>query len=114
MKITGFENDVAILKELGTRIKRQRIASNLSQVQLAMKCGLSESSIKRIESGNDFRILHLIKIMGALDIAENLDLLIPVESTDYKAIFEEQPSRKRVRTKKASEPPKWSWGEDKE
>ena len=113
MKITGFESEAAILRELGDRIRDQRIARQCSQTQLAEQCGLSEGTVRRIENGKEFRISQLIKIMSFFGIAENLDILIPAESKDYKAIFDSKPKRKRAKSKK-EQAPKWKWGDEAE
>ena len=54
MKITGLESEAAILTELGERLRAQRISLQYSQTQLAEKCGLSETTIKRVESGKGY------------------------------------------------------------
>jgi len=48
-----------------------------------------------------------------LDILENINTLVPEESTDYKKIFEEKAPRKRVRQKNETGKVDWTWGEDK-
>lgn len=113
MKITGHESEWAILKELGKRIKEHRIALNMTQMELAKKCNISISTETRIENGDDSKMSNYIRIMEALGILENLDVLIPEAKPDYKAIFEERPARKRVRTGNKQTKSTWVWGEDR-
>ncbi len=114
MKITGYENENLILKELGERIKKYRISMNMTQSELVKKSGVSLSTLVRIENGEDTKLSNLIKIMLVLNISENIDMLIPEEKSDYKAIFEEKKSRKRVRKKNIGKNSDWVWGEDKQ
>ena len=113
MHITGFENENLILRELGNRLKQYRISLNLTQSDLSQKCGISMSTVVRIENGDDTKISNYIRILSGLDILENINTLIPEESADYKQLFEERTQRKRVRLKKESNVPEWIWGEDK-
>ncbi len=113
MKIKGNENEQAVLKEIGSRIKEYRISLNMTQADLAHKCGISSSTEVRIESGEDSKFSNYIKILSALNMLENIDLLVPTPQPDFKSLFEEKPSRKRVRTKTSKPNSNWVWGEDK-
>ena len=113
MHITGFENEKFILSELGNRIKQYRISLNLTQTELAEKCGISMSTVVRIENGDDIKFSNYIRILSGLDILENINTLVPEESADYKKIFEEKVPRKRVRQKNETGKADWTWGEDK-
>ena len=72
-----------MLKELGSRIKQHRIALDITQIDLAKKCGISISTETRIESGDDSKMSNYIKIMTALGIIDNINILIPEKQLDY-------------------------------
>jgi len=113
VKITAYESEKAILSELGERVKQYRISEDITQAELAERCGISLGTEARIENGEDSKISNYIKIMIELGVSENLDLLIPELEPDYKAMFEERPNRKRAsKTHKKAEST-WVWGEDK-
>lgn len=115
MKITGYENGQEILTELGIRIRQQRIKLNLTQAQFARRCGISLSTLVRIESGEDSKISNHIKILDGLKMTGNLDLLIAETQPDYKAMYTGKRERMRVKHTKApkkTHKPKWKWGED--
>ena len=114
MKITGNENEKTILKELGSRIRQQRLALELTQAELAERCGISLSTEIRIENGDDSKMTNYIKILSALNMSGNFDVLIPEAQPDYKSLFEEKPKRQRAKSKKAKTSSTWTWGEDKE
>ena len=113
MKLTGYKSETTILKELGNRIKQHRISMNMTQAELAENCGISMSTEVRIENGDDSKMSNYIKIITALGLAENFDMLIPEEQPDYKAMFEERPVKKRVRRSAKSTETTWTWGEDR-
>lgn len=113
MKIIGRENEQVIIKELGFRIKQYRISLNITQNGLADKCGLSSSTVVRIESGEDSKISNYIKIMEGLGLLSNIDVLIPEVQPDFKAMFENRTPRQRVKTSHSNHKSNWVWGEDK-
>ena len=114
MKIIGNENEKTILQELGSRIRQQRLVLELTQAELADRCGISLSTEIRIENGDDSKMTNYIKILSAFSMSGNFDILIPEVQPDYKSLFEENPKRKRAKSKKAKTSSTWTWGEDKE
>lgn len=113
MKITGNENEQAILKEIGTRIKQYRISLNVTQSNLADKCGISASTVVRIENGVDSKFSNYIKILNGLRLIQNIDILIPEIQPDFKALFEQKAPRQRARSSDTDLKSGWVWGEDK-
>lgn len=113
MIITGNQNEQTILKEIGQRIKQHRISLNITQAELADKCGISSSTEVRIENGVDSKFSNYIKILSALNMLDNLDILIPEMQPDFKSLFEEKPVRKRAKRNSKKQSTKWVWGEDK-
>ncbi|MCH5211672.1 MAG: helix-turn-helix transcriptional regulator [Oscillospiraceae bacterium] len=113
MKITGNENEQAILKELGTRVKQYRISLNITQADLAAKCGISSSTVVRLENGIDSKFSNYIKILNGLRLTQNIDMLIPEMQPDFKALFEQKAPRQRVKSRRAKPKSNWVWGEDK-
>ena len=113
MKITGNESEQTVLKELGARIKQYRISLNITQAELADKCGISSSTEVRIENGVDSKISNYIKILNALGLMQNLDILIPEIQPDFKALFEQKPARQRVKSNNNKRKSNWVWEEDK-
>ncbi len=113
MKIRGTESELAILKELGARTKQHRIDLNMTQEDFAERCGLSVSTLVRIEMGTDAKMSNYIKILSALNISENIDLLLPEKQPDYKLIFDKNNVRQRVKSSHKGTHKKWTWEEDK-
>ncbi len=114
MKITGNESEKAVLREMGERIRECRVALNFTQIEFADQCGISTSTVVRIEAGDDSKLSNYIKILSALDMLANINLLIPETKQDFKLLFENKHTRKRVRKTNLNSSSGWVWGEDKE
>lgn len=104
------------LAEIGARLKAYRIDFPLSQEALSDKSGIAVRSISRLESGQDIQFGNLIKVLIALDLDANLDMLVPDPTKRPSYYLNDKsttPQRKRA-SKKASKPPKdIKWGDEK-
>ena len=65
------------IKELGQKIKLYRIMNEMSQQDLEEQSGVSKRSISRLEQGESIQVDNLFKILVALDLGDNIELLIP-------------------------------------
>lgn len=115
MQITNQLSNKAILEELAKRLVRSRIALNLTQEEVAESSGMGKRTLERIESGEDFRVSNLIKLLGTLKMLDVLDELIPPEQISPLRLLEmKKNSKKRASGKintHISEP--WHWGDGK-
>ena len=64
------------IKDLGQKIKIYRIMSEMSQQDLEDKSGVSKRSISRLEQGESVQVDNLFKIIIALGLGENIELLV--------------------------------------
>lgn len=106
------------LAEIGARLKAYRIDFPLSQEALSDKSGVAIRSISRMENGEDVQFGNLIKVLIALDLDANLDMLVPDPTKRPSYYLNEtanQPQRKRAR-KKVSKTPGTviKWGDEKQ
>ncbi len=113
MKITGSENEKTILIELGERIKQHRISLGITQAEMAEKCGVSSSTVTRVESGADSMASNYIRILSGLNMLSNLDVLIPEVQPDFKSLYEKKKPRQRAKSGKSKPKSGWIWEEDK-
>lgn len=77
MKIDNLLTDDMVLQEIGDRIAKLRLNKNMTQAQLADSAGVSLSTVSRVEGGNSSQISNLVRILRALGLLENMELLIP-------------------------------------
>ena len=115
MQISNQLSDKAILEELAQRLVRCRVALNKTQEEVAESSGMGKRTLERIESGEDFRVSNLVKLLKALKMLDALDQLIPPEQISPVQLLDvRKSSRKRASTSREThnkEP--WHWGDGK-
>ena len=102
------------LNELSEKARQYRISADLTQKELADKAGISLRSLQYFENGQDIKLDNFIKILMALDISDNLDVLIPdVNQSPIRLLeIKKNGERKRVRKKKDSGNRTFKWGDE--
>jgi len=117
MKIEKQLTDSAVLNEIGERIVRRRLDLYLAQADLAEQAGLSKRTVERVEAGHSTQIASMIRILRVLDLADNLENLIPeATSRPMELLKLKNKTRKRASpTRKTSTAGgrKWLWGDEK-
>jgi transcriptional regulator with XRE-family HTH domain len=115
MKIASTITDEALLKLIGERLARLRLAKNLTQGQLAEQAGLGLRTVQRLELGAAATQLSgFVRICRVLGLVERFEAFIPEEAASPIAQLQQQGRRRQRATgKKAPEgtPKKWTWGE---
>ena len=95
MNSYNLMSNVEIIEDIANKIKRKRLAMNLSQEELSKKTGISVHAISNIENGKSFSLDNLIKIMRALNCINNLENIIPVVLYDpYLALDKKEEKKK--------------------
>lgn len=112
MQITRYLSNEMILREIGSRLKDQRIARFVTQEELSQRSGLSPATIMRIESGKGCSLNALISVCQVLGLTENLDHLIPEYQERPTDILDQKPKRQRA-SKPKQKQSSWTWEEDK-
>ncbi|MBK5247622.1 MAG: helix-turn-helix transcriptional regulator [Peptostreptococcaceae bacterium] len=94
-----YLSSATAITEISSRLKAYRIDYPLSQQELADKTGISRRSITNLENGEDVQLSTLIKVLMALGLDSNLDLLIPDPTERPSYYLKEKsvtPQRKRA------------------
>ena len=81
------------IKELGQKIKTYRIMKEMSQQDLEDKTGVSKRSISRLEQGESVQVDNLFKILLALELGDNIELLVP-DQTKRPSFYLEKTANK--------------------
>lgn len=76
MKLSSMNNQ-AVLREIGVRIRRERLNQNLTQETLAQQAGVSRRVILDLEGGKGCGLSSFIEILRALRKLDQLDAFIP-------------------------------------
>ena len=114
MKISPSLTDEALLKLIGERLARLRLAKNLTQGQLAEQAGLGLRTVQRLELGAAATQLSgFVRVCRVLGLVERFEAFIPEVAASPMAQLKQQGRRRQRATgkKAAGEPGKWTWGE---
>lgn len=76
MSIYG-KSDMAILKEIGSRLKKTRLNKNISQKELSEMSGIHRNTIRFMEKGESYSMTSFISILRALEKLEAIDQILP-------------------------------------
>ena len=93
------------------KIKTYRIMKEMSQQDLEDKTGVSRRSISRLEQGESVQVDNLFKILLALELGENIELLVP-DQTKRPSFYLEKADDKPKRVRKRTEKGKFKWGDE--
>jgi putative transcriptional regulator len=108
-------SDSAILEELGSRIARCRLNQNLTQEAFAELAGVSRPTVARLESGHSTTLSNLIRVLRALNLVKNLDMLVPEPPISPIQQLKTK-KQQRVRASRAStvaeKSAPWTWGDE--
>ena len=99
------------IKELGGRIKYYRIMREMSQQELADKAGISKRSISRLEQGESVQLSSLFIILIALDLEDNIELLVP-DQTKRPSFYLERSENVTKRVRKRTQKKSFKWGDE--
>jgi transcriptional regulator with XRE-family HTH domain len=83
--VTDNDERLAIARQFGLNLRRERLHADYSQEGFAVICGLHRTEISKIERGERTpRADTIVRLVGALEITPN-DLLIGISwQTAYK------------------------------
>lgn len=119
MKIEETATDDAVLAEIGHRLTRTRLASNLTQAQLAEQAGVSKRTVERLEAGAvATQLSGFIRVCRVLNLLDRFDALVP-ESMPGPIAQLKLRGKQRQRASAAKPPTptkpsarKWRWGDE--
>ena len=83
----------------------------LTQQDLEDITGVSKRSISRLEQGETVQVDNLFKILVALDLGENIELLVP-DQTKRPSFYLEKADNKPKRVRKRTEKDTFKWGDE--
>lgn len=109
--MNGKKDYKEYISELGQKIKMYRIMNEMSQQDLEDKSGVSKRSISRLEQGESVQLDNLFKIIIALGLADNIEMLVP-DQTKRPSYYLEKAENKPKRVRKKTEKNNFKWGDE--
>lgn len=123
MRFSSDASDSTILKELGARMARARLESNLTQARLAEEAGVSKRTVERLESGSvATQLSGFLRVCRALGLVERLEAFVPEPPPSPIEQMKLQGRRRRRASSPRGEKPsttgmpsprEWTWGDEK-
>jgi transcriptional regulator with XRE-family HTH domain len=92
----GFSTYEEVCKELGARLKAQRLAQMLTQEELAARAGLSMGTVKNIENKGQSSIETVVRLGLALGLADHFQELFNLQVKSIAQMDQVEQS-KRIR-----------------
>lgn len=94
-----------VLQELGERLRRQRLGQNLLQEEVAQRAGISVGALKRLEAGDNVRIVTLLNVAKSLSVLRDLETAFEWQPAMSIADLERlDKSGRRIRARKKPTP----------
>lgn len=100
MRVNQIDSDSTVLTELGRRIALQRIMFGLTQQEASEKAGIALRSWIKMEQGADVKLSTIIRMCRALQIMDNLNVLL-IDATPSELEYLVGPSGKKRRVKRS-------------
>jgi transcriptional regulator with XRE-family HTH domain len=115
MNIDATMTDEALLKAIGERLARLRLARNLTQQQLAEQAGVGLRTVQRLESGlAATQLSGFVRVCRTLGLLDRFELFLPQTAPSPMAQLQQR-GRLRQRATGSKVAPakakKWTWGE---
>ena len=106
------QSSESIAEEIGRRLGQLRLSRNIKQSELARDAGVSERTLRRLESGKGATLDSFIRILIALKLQRNMSLLVPDPSIrPIERVRTGGSERRRARPATTPQPAKeWRWG----
>lgn len=107
-------SDTAILREIGSRLKRARLNHNLTQQSLARDAGIGRRTLQKAEDGQVTTLETLVAILRGLGLLSELNNFLPEPPLSPVQLAKLQgETRKRASGKRKAKtaPNTWQWEE---
>lgn len=111
---SATRSDDEILRELGERLRRERLNRNLTQAHLAEEAGIARRTLQKAEEGEVTTLATLVAILRGLGLLSQLENLLPEQTLSPVQLARMQ-GRERQRASQSKQGPQesgnWTWGE---
>lgn len=90
-----FASHEEVCRELGARLKRQRLAQSLSQQELAGRAGVAVGTVKNLEGKGQSSLESLVRIVTALGLVDELSKLFALKVVSIAAMEKAQMAERK-------------------
>ena len=100
----ALQSDEAHLAELGRRLARVRIETNLTHAELAYQAGVGKRTLERLEAGRSIQLAGFLRILRSLDLIDGLERLVPETGPSPMDLLRRQGNQRRRASRRGSRP----------
>lgn len=111
MEITDSTSDAAVAAELGARVRQVRLNRVVTQSALADRAGVSELTVRKLESGELVQLRVMLRVLRALGLLHNVNALVPDEPSSPIAESNRVGHARRRARRPAVPTREWSWSD---
>lgn len=97
----AFATHEEVCAEIGRRLKKQRLAQNLLQKDLAARAGVSPGTIKNLESKGQASLESWMRIVMALGLVDELAPLFALKQMSIRQMEQVQAASVRKRASRS-------------
>ena len=104
-------SDIALLADIGAKLRRKRLAQNITQADLARRAGIPTCGVRSLETGAGGSLAYLIKVLRALNALGLLEPFFrpePISPVALARMSKRQRTRERA-SKSTTKPGEASW-----
>lgn len=87
---------------LGKQIKRARLDANLTQEEVASRCGIAPLTVAKMEAGAGSRLASFIGVLKVLGLENQLEILVPQTPISPIQVKQQGHIRQRARARKGA------------
>ena len=98
----------AAMREIGARLRKTRVARQMTQSEVAVKAGISTPSLSHMENGDIRSMQHFLSVLKVLGQFSNLDVMLPDEDLSPAEAYRKTTERQRVRKTPSTD---FRWGD---
>jgi transcriptional regulator with XRE-family HTH domain len=95
MDTTGKSPD-EIVADLGERLRALRLGADLTQAAVADKAGVSERSLRDLESGQGSTVETLVRVLKALGVQDLIGAIAPRPAISPMQLLQKKTPRRRA------------------
>ncbi len=96
----NLTSDSELLREIGNRLRQYRVQQNIPMEEVARQAGLSKTTVSKLESGADFRVSSLLRMLRTLNRLDTIDAFLPPPLVSPMTLVEQGNYRPRQRARR--------------
>jgi|SRR6186713_1242051 transcriptional regulator with XRE-family HTH domain len=99
-----FATPDELVRELGSRLRTQRLASRVTQQELALRAGVALGAVKKLESDGNTTLQTFVRVVQALSLTGDIENVLVLKPHTSIAEMERAATAPRQRARRPAVP----------